>query len=84
MTVPTIRGEVSVSFENRPGTFELTVEMPANMTGDVYLPVVSGVDVKRMQVEMDGWVLNDVKPLNGAVKIAGVGSGSHTFRLTSR
>ena len=83
ITVPTIRGEVSVSFENRPGSFDLTVEMPANMTGDVYLPLGSGVDAKRVQVEMDGEVLSGLEPENGSVKIAGVGSGPHTFRLTS-
>lgn len=84
ITVPTIRGEVSVAFDNEPGRFALNVEMPANMTGDVYLPLVKGIDPKRMSVEMDGQPVARPEVLERAVKIPGVGSGRHTFRLSAR
>lgn len=40
--VPTIRGEIAVSFENDPGNrFEIDVEIPANSTAEVWLPHLS-------------------------------------------
>jgi hypothetical protein len=40
--LPTIRGEVCVSFDNQPGErFALQVEIPANTTAEVWLPKLS-------------------------------------------
>lgn len=84
ISVPTIRGEVSVAFENKPGEFVLSIEMPANMVGDVYLPLAGGIDPKRMSVEMDGEIITRGIVQQRAVKIPSVGSGKHTFRLSTR
>ena len=40
---PTVRGDVSVSFDNSPGKkFALDVEIPANMTAEILLPKIAG------------------------------------------
>ena len=79
ITMPTIRGDVGVSFDNAPGRFVLEVAMPANMVGDVYLPLYSQ---GRFTLTMDGKALPGVKAENGFVKVPDVGSGKHVFELT--
>ena len=79
ITMPTIRGDVGVSFDNAPGRFVLEVAMPVNMVGDVYLPLYSQ---GRFTLTMDGKSLPGVKAENGFVKVPDVGSGKHVFELT--
>ncbi len=75
LKTPTIRGPVYVSFNQKPeGAFALTVNIPANTTAEVYVPIRDGYNV----VHMDG------KPVEGEVdgeflRISGVGSGEHRF-----
>ena len=38
-SIKTIRGKVSVDWENDNATLNLKIEIPANMTGDIYIPV---------------------------------------------
>lgn len=78
ITMPTIRGDVGVSFDNAPGRFVLEVAMPVNMVGDVYLPLYSQ---GRFTLTMDGKSLPGVKAENGFVKVPDVGSGKHVFRI---
>lgn len=79
ITMPTIRGDVGVSFDNAPGRFVLEVAMPVNMVGDVYLPLYSQ---GRFTLTMDGKSLPGVKAENGFIKVPDVGSGKHVFELT--
>jgi hypothetical protein len=40
---PSIRGDISVSFDNSPGKkFAMDVEIPANMTAEILLPKIAG------------------------------------------
>jgi hypothetical protein len=72
--VPSIRGDIFVSFENLPDEkFTMEVEIPANTTAEVWLPKLSGkyrltVDDVSQKGEVDGLF----------VKVK-AGSGKHRF-----
>lgn len=75
-TIPTIRGPVSVSFENKPQKpFTLKIDIPVNMTAKVGLPQGSDqsktltVDGKKVRAQLkDGYLFVDE-----------IGSGPHTL-----
>lgn len=74
---PTIRGDVLMSFQNKPQqSFSMNLTIPANTTADVYLPFWS----KSQKVMMNG---NSVKYLleGSFAVIEGVGSGSSVFEV---
>lgn len=74
---PTIRGEVLMSFKNKPQqSFSMNLTIPANTTAVVYLPFWS----KTQKVKMNG---NPVKfrPEGNFVVIEGVGSGNSVFEV---
>ncbi len=72
--VPTIRGPVGVSFENREA-FALTVAIPANMTATVGLPRRDG---SAAALEVDGEEVAAVSR-DGYLFVEGIGSGRHTL-----
>jgi hypothetical protein len=75
---PTIRGDVLVSFQNKPGqSFKLDVTIPANTTSDIYLPFWS----KSQKVTQNGSAVSYHQIGNFTV-IAGIGSGNNTFEVT--
>ncbi len=80
LKTPTIRGPVYVAFNQEPaGAFALTVNIPANTTADVYVPIRGGYDI----VSVDG------KRVNGTVdgkflRIPSVGSGEHRIQTSTR
>lgn len=75
---PTIRGDVLMSFKNKPQqSFSMNLTIPANTTADVYLPFWS----KTQKVSMNGSPVKCRKEGNYAVA-EGVGSGNHFFELT--
>ena len=76
LKTPTIRGPVTVRFNNVPHTsFHLETETPANTTADVSLPRLGSVDPS---VVVDGRRV--VGRIDGeSVTINGVGSGLHRF-----
>lgn len=77
---PTIRGGVSVSFENVPGeSFTLNVSIPANTVAEVHLPVLS----KKQKVLLNGNSIKGVE-VDGFLVIEGVGSGDTKFEVQSR
>ncbi|HZK98140.1 MAG TPA: alpha-L-rhamnosidase C-terminal domain-containing protein [Prolixibacteraceae bacterium] len=76
---PTIRGEVLVSFQNKPDqSFILNVTIPANTTSDVYLPFWS----KSQKVTQNGSAVSYRQIGNFAV-IEGTGSGANVFEVTN-
>jgi len=72
---PSIKGAIDVEFIDRDEAFEMTVTIPVNTRADVYLPrrgadhAVVRVNGETREGELEGEY----------VKIAGVGSGTHTF-----
>ncbi|MDR1720274.1 MAG: family 78 glycoside hydrolase catalytic domain [Dysgonamonadaceae bacterium] len=73
--IPTVRGAVSAAFDNQSNKrFELTVEIPANMTAEVWLPAFDG----KTTLTLDGKVVKKVKKDDGRLKVE-VGSGKHRF-----
>ncbi|MDD2290530.1 MAG: family 78 glycoside hydrolase catalytic domain [Bacteroidales bacterium] len=75
--LPTIRGDVQVSFTNDPGqSFRLEVSIPANTTAKVYLPYYS----KKQTLHMDGRPLPYQREGNFSV-IEEIGSGRWIFTV---
>ena len=75
--VPTIRGDVLMSFQNKPQqSFSMNLILPANTTADVYLPFWS----KSQKVKMNG---NAVKyrQEGSFIILEGVGSGNSVFEV---
>lgn len=74
--VPTIRGDIKVSFENKLGEcFEMEVEIPANSTAEVWLPRSS--DKYKLLVNQ---IPQKGEVIDGFVKVL-IGSGKHLFFL---
>jgi alpha-L-rhamnosidase len=76
---PTIRGDVLMSFKNRPKqSFTMNLTIPTNTTADVYLPSWS----KTHKVTMNGNVVK-YRYTGGFIIIEGVGPGNSTFEITT-
>ena len=74
---PTIRGEVLMSFQNKPQqSFLMDLTIPANTTADVYLPFWS----KSQKVTMNGNPVKYRQEGNFTV-VEGVGSGKNVFGI---
>jgi hypothetical protein len=74
---PTIRGDVLMSFQNKPQqSFSMNLTIPANTTADIYLPFWS----KSQKVMMNGNAVKYRLEGNFAV-IENVGSGSAVFEV---
>ncbi len=74
---PTIRGEVLMSFKNKPQqSFSMNLTIPANTTAVVYLPFWS----KSQKATMNGNPIKFRQEGNFAV-IEGVGSGNSVFEV---
>ncbi|WP_018628802.1 alpha-L-rhamnosidase C-terminal domain-containing protein [Niabella aurantiaca] len=76
LKMPSIRGDIRVSFVNDPGVrFALQAAIPANTTAEVWLPF-SG---KKYRLLVDGSVQKGT--LSGAFVKVDIGSGRHTLRI---
>jgi len=74
---PTIRGDVTVSFNNDPGqSFRLEVDIPANTTADIHLPFYSG----SQTVSINGQPVKYKREGNFSV-IENIGSGKWRFSV---
>ena len=78
MKLSTIRGNIEVSFRNKPeGDFELTVSVPANMTADIYLPN----KYSKAVVTMNGNPIAFLKMKNSLI-VKDIGSGLKSFTVS--
>lgn len=73
ITVPTVRGSISVGFVNDADKFELDLDIPFNTTARVYLPKF---DLSETTIDMDGKKLEGIEERN-SVYIDNVKSGAH-------
>jgi hypothetical protein len=72
--MPSIRGDIHVSFDNLPGEkYVLEVEIPANSTAEVWLPRFS----KKYRLTIDG--VSQKGTVNGDFVVVETGSGKHRF-----
>ena len=75
---PTIRGDVQMSFQNRPQqSFSMNLNIPANTIADVYLPFWT----KSQKMTMNGNPVKYRQEGDYAV-IEGVGSGNSLFEVS--
>ncbi|TCC91648.1 hypothetical protein EZ428_07760 [Pedobacter frigiditerrae] len=75
-SVPTDKGDIKVSWERDLKTYQLTMQSPANVTADVYIP--KGTSTSLI-------VSVNEKPVSGKISgnyilLSGIGSGKHTFK----
>lgn len=75
ITVPTIKGSISMSFVNSPDSFKMDTALPANTTAQIFLPVKSGKIVRVLQNSRE--IKFSIK--NGRIYIKNIQSGSHHF-----
>ena len=76
LIMPTIRGNVNMSFNNTPGKkFELEIEIPANTVAEVWLPLLD----RKQQLTRNGVVQKGV--IDGTFVKLQVGSGKHCFAV---
>ena len=81
LTMPTIRGSVSIRFNNDPGeSFRLELDLPANTEARVGLPAPRGTDPA---VFLDGTAIDFEADLR-TVWVDGVGSGRHILSCQRR
>jgi hypothetical protein len=74
LTLPTIRGNVKVSFHHTPGVkFDMEVEIPANTAAEIWLPLLD----KNQRLTMDGVIRKGT--VDGAFVKLQTGSGKHRF-----
>jgi hypothetical protein len=72
--VPSIRGDIQVSFDNQPGErFVLEVEIPANTRAEVWLPKLSA----KYNLTVDNTAQKGT--VGGAFVKVEIGSGKHRF-----
>jgi alpha-L-rhamnosidase len=76
--IPTIRGPVSIQATNTPGHFQLSVDIPGNVTATVLLPV-NGIDNRAL---LDGSVLAGTVSNNWFI-VTNIGFGRHVLALNS-
>lgn len=75
---PTIRGEVWLAFQNRPGeSFSLDLILPGNTTAEVHLPLFSA----KQKVTRNGQPVS-FRIQDGFAVISDVGSGKSKFEVT--
>lgn len=74
--VPTIRGDIKVSFVNTPTkSFSMDVEIPANTEAEVWLPLIKdSYKLKINKVKQSGTIIGKFIKIN-------IGSGKHSFIL---
>ncbi len=69
----TDRGEIAVRWSRAPGSYELRVKLPGNVTAQVALPAGAAA---RPSVHLDGRPVQAVRE-GGRLVLSGVGSGEH-------
>lgn len=75
--MPTIRGDIELSIKH-DNKYTMTVKLPANMSGEIYLPVLTGKD----KVSCNGEKLKVTKIKGKPILYAGkISSGTYTFVL---
>lgn len=75
--IPTIRGDIELSIKN-DGVYTMTVKLPANMSGEIYLPMLKG----KTKVSCNGDVFKTTKVKDAPFLYAGkISSGTYTFVL---
>ena len=80
ITTPTIRGPIVLKIENKKA-YTLSVNLPANMRGKVYLPMLEGKTVMTCNGKTLALKQVPGKPFWGAGKIE---SGSWTFTMKQK
>lgn len=77
--VPTIRGPVSISASNAPGSFRLLLNIPGNVVATVKLPALGATNPAAL---VDGEIVSGAL-LNNWLVITNIGAGRHAVWLST-
>ena len=75
--MPTVRGNIEVSFTNRSDNFKLFTHIPSNTQADIYLPVKG----KVKSVMINGQRVPKQKQVDGYILFKNIGSGKYQFEI---
>lgn len=75
--MPTIRGEIEVSFTNKLDNFKLSARIPCNTQADIYLPTKGKIKC----IVMNDQEVHKFKQVNGYIVFENVGSGLYQFEI---
>ncbi|HZV34751.1 MAG TPA: alpha-L-rhamnosidase C-terminal domain-containing protein, partial [Verrucomicrobiae bacterium] len=76
--VPTVRGPVSISASNAPGSFQLLLNIPGNVTATVKLPALGA---KNSVALVDGEIVLGTLS-NNWLEVTNIGAGRHAIWLS--
>lgn len=82
LKLPTIRGDVEMSFINSPDAFSMDICIPANTLADIYLPWKD--ETGRFTLTVDGDRQDNAVVENGFIKIPDTGSGMKKIVLVRK
>ena len=82
LKLPTIRGDVEMSFINSPDVFSMDICIPANTLADIYLPWKD--EDGRFTLTVDGERQDNAVVENGFIKIPDTGSGKKKIVLVRK
>ncbi len=77
--IPTVKGAISLEIENTKGKYQMMLTMPANMEGEVYLPLLT----EKFEVKINGSVCK-TKCLKDTpfISLGNLGSGTYSITMT--
>lgn len=76
--IPTIRGAVKVDVDNADGKYVMRLTVPANMTADVYMPLMS----KKYEVRIDGQIRKTARLKDSPfIAVGELPSGTYTLEM---
>lgn len=76
--IPTIRGAVKVDVDNADGKYVMRLTVPANMTADVYMPLMS----KKYEVRIDGQIRKTARLKDSPfIAVGELLSGTYTLEM---
>jgi hypothetical protein len=77
--IPTIKGAVRLEVENKKGEYRMQLTLPANMDGEVYLPLLS----KTCEVRLNGRLQKTVRLKDAPfISLGNLPPGAYTVTMT--
>lgn len=77
--IPTIKGQIGLKIKNNNGEYNMQVSIPANMEGEIYLPMLS----KKYEVKINGKT-QKIKSDNNTsfISLGNISPGTYTIIMT--
>lgn len=78
-TIPTIKGEICIAIENKAGTYQMRIIIPANMESEIYLPYLA----KKYEVTCNGNALKTTRVKDAPfISLGNLPSGTYLITMS--